>query len=42
MYPKDWGKVQAKYAEEERKTKPVKTHPMPIPMLHEEYVQSRC
>lgn len=34
MYPKDWGKVQAKYAEEERKTKPGKTHPMPNPDVY--------
>ena len=31
MYPKDWGRIQAKYTEEERKTKPGKTHPMPHP-----------
>ena len=34
MYLKDWGKVQAKYAEEERKTKPGKTYPMPNPDVY--------
>lgn len=34
MYPKDWNKVQAKYAEEERKTKSGKTHPMPHPDVY--------
>ena len=34
LYPKDWGRIQAKYAEEERKTKPGKTHPMPHPDVY--------
>ena len=34
MYPKDWEKVKAKYDEEERKTKPGKTHPMPYPDVY--------
>ena len=34
MYPKDWSKIQAEYAREERKTKPGKTHPMPHPDVY--------
>jgi len=34
MYPKDWGRIQAKFAEEERKTKPGKPHPMPHPDVY--------
>lgn len=34
MYPKDWERIKAKYNEEERKTKPGKTHPMPHPDVY--------
>lgn len=34
LYPKDWDRIKAKYNEEERKTKPGKTHPMPHPDVY--------
>lgn len=34
LYPKDWARIKAKYNEEEQKTKPGKTHPMPHPDVY--------
>ena len=34
MYPDDWKRIQAKYAEEERKDTKGKGHPMPHPNVY--------
>lgn len=34
MYPKDWQRINQVFEEEERKTKPGKTHPMPRPDIY--------
>lgn len=34
LYPKDFAKVEKKYRDHERKTKPGKSHPMPEPIQY--------
>lgn len=34
MYPKDWERINKVYQEEERNTKPGKSHPMPHPNVY--------
>ena len=34
MYPEDWQRINKVFKDEERKTKPGKTHPMPHPDIY--------
>ena len=34
MYPRDWQRINQVFEEEERNTKPGKTHPMPHPDIY--------